>query len=235
TVATFTMSGNGYGEVLNDDGHWQLRMSGTNAKSAVTIKTTNGLLDLYDVSVPSSLKGFAAPTTDLMGSFLVDGSLGTLSIANMVGATAVVRGTLGATTIANMQNNSVLMTNGNIASVTVNSMSASSIYAGVLSAGRPVAAGDFNPAVSIGSFTIKKGPVGLDTFVGSTVAAASIKTVSIRNVNPAGVAEFGIIARSVKSYTRFQDKLTQAKLSNLPFGVSDNFLGGATNFMVRIV
>ena len=126
TAATFTLTGSGTGEVIPGESGWDLAISGTTSASAVSITTkkTNGddgKLDLNDITVggsgdgvsfsesvglsdSTSLGSLNAPTTNLLGSLGVTGSLGTLTLDDVadghvidIGPSDVATATVGMT------------------------------------------------------------------------------------------------------------------------------------------
>jgi Bacterial Ig domain/CARDB/Putative Ig domain len=78
TRVRFSLAGPGTGEVTIDDGEWDLRLTGTDATSVLSILTSGGgdrRVSLDDIHVTGSLGGLLAPTLDLTGTLAVEGRL----------------------------------------------------------------------------------------------------------------------------------------------------------------
>jgi VCBS repeat-containing protein len=75
TVATFSLTGPGTGEVVKNGALWDVRLTGTDATTALTITTNadgNGRLTLNNINVEGSLASFTAIATDLVGALTVN-------------------------------------------------------------------------------------------------------------------------------------------------------------------
>ena len=102
---TFTLSGPGTATLsflsAGNADPVQVTLTGTTAATRVTVTTSgpSGTLTLGDISATGSLAAFTAPAADLVGSFAVAGTLGTLVLDNTVdGPTAVAVGGAGVAT-----------------------------------------------------------------------------------------------------------------------------------------
>ena len=93
TLVTFALSGNGTGQVLSDsDGSFVLTLSGTDAKSNLTVTTKkstqpgdDGLAKLGKIQVNGTLGSFTAKTSDLADDFTATGSVNALTVRNITG------------------------------------------------------------------------------------------------------------------------------------------------------
>lgn len=85
TNATFALFGRGMGEIVQTDGRWNLKLSGTDAYSSVEITTAggNGRVMLQNVQSDSPLLMIAAQTTDIGGTFTVNGGINTVMIGGL--------------------------------------------------------------------------------------------------------------------------------------------------------
>jgi VCBS repeat-containing protein len=75
TVATFSLTGPGTGEVVKNGALWDVSLTGTDASTALTITTNadgNGRLTLNNINVAGSLASFTAIATDLVGALTVN-------------------------------------------------------------------------------------------------------------------------------------------------------------------
>ncbi|NOS82965.1 MAG: tandem-95 repeat protein [Nitrospira sp.] len=83
TVATFSLTGPGTGEVVKNGELWDVHLTGTDATTALTITTNadgNGRLTLNNINAAGSLASFTAIATDLVGALTVNN--GPLPIVN---------------------------------------------------------------------------------------------------------------------------------------------------------
>lgn len=89
TLATFSLTGPGMGEVVKNGAVWDVRLTGTDATTAVTIATNmggNGRLTLNSIDVAGSLASFTATTTDVLGGLTVNnGPLPVVNAGSMAG------------------------------------------------------------------------------------------------------------------------------------------------------
>jgi uncharacterized protein YkwD len=84
-TVTFSQTGGGYCDVLDTPDGYVLEYSGTTAQT--TIRITGGAITLAGVIVHGSLGNFIAPTADLVGDLAIEGSLGSIQLRNVTGAT----------------------------------------------------------------------------------------------------------------------------------------------------
>ena len=100
TTVTFSLTGPGLGEVIKDGTSRDLKITGTDPTSAVTITTNsggNGRVTLNDIHVFGALASFTAGTTDLTGTLAIDGPVnipgltpGTITLGSIQGGTVAV-------------------------------------------------------------------------------------------------------------------------------------------------
>jgi hypothetical protein len=83
---TFTLSGLGYGEVAGGAISRDITLTGTDAKSAMTITpAAKGETTVDSITVNGSIRSITAPTTSLDGDLEVTGLLGVLSLNDVSG------------------------------------------------------------------------------------------------------------------------------------------------------
>lgn len=95
TLVTFTLGGNGTAQLLRGvDGSFSLDLTGTDAKSTLTVttkKTTqpgdDGIARLSNINIAGALGSFTAKTSDLVGNFSATGSVSAFAIRNISGQT----------------------------------------------------------------------------------------------------------------------------------------------------
>jgi ELWxxDGT repeat protein len=87
TVVTFKLTGPGVGTVVKDGTNWDLKLTGTNTTSAVTITTSggDGRVRLNDIQTAGSLASFNAATTDVNGTVAINGTISTLTLGDVLG------------------------------------------------------------------------------------------------------------------------------------------------------
>jgi hypothetical protein len=100
TTVTVSLTGPGLGEVIKDGTSRDLKITGTDPTSAVTITTNsggNGRVTLNDIHVFGALASFTAGTTDLTGTLAIDGPVnipgltpGTITLGSIQGGTVAV-------------------------------------------------------------------------------------------------------------------------------------------------
>lgn len=95
SIATFSLSGKGTGEIIASGGGWNLALANTDATSAVGIAVTAGRVDLANISLGLA-KSFVAPAVNLTGALVSAGSLATLTLADIsAGSTITLAGAAG--------------------------------------------------------------------------------------------------------------------------------------------
>ena len=204
-------------------------LTGTNITSAVPIKSISATAfasgqTTGTISAPSvtsiSTRGDFAENVALTGGvrkFAVGGNLGgnitaqtipSLSVkGNVAGATVTVtqpfsgKGrSLGSVKVGGSINNSVFRVSGNVGSVSAQSLSASTIYAGVADSVAattlPVGVGDFASQATIASVSAKASTAG------TNIAAFNLGKLALGQVNTSnGGTRFGLAADKVASVT----------------------------------
>src|SRR5262249_13044916 len=92
---TFGLHG-GQGFALVDaDGNLSVHLSGTTAKSSLTIKASGGRATLGNALVLGSIGSINAPTADLVGTFSVQGTIKTATFGNINGGALAATGAMG--------------------------------------------------------------------------------------------------------------------------------------------
>jgi hypothetical protein len=87
-IATFSLTGGGYGEVSEDAS--QITLYGTGEKSLLTISTPKGkTATVASIQADGLLKGIMAKTTNLNGDIDIAGSLGTLTLNEAEGSISI--------------------------------------------------------------------------------------------------------------------------------------------------
>jgi hypothetical protein len=85
TPVTFALKGPGVGEVFGGAALTRVVLTGTDAKSAVTITATGGTTVIGEIVVNGSLKSFIATPADVTGNVTITGTVGTLTLRDLVG------------------------------------------------------------------------------------------------------------------------------------------------------
>jgi hypothetical protein len=89
TVVTLSMKGPGSGQAFSDGASLDLILSGVNNSSVViTTAGGDGRVALRNLRADGGLKVITAKTTDVAGTFSVDGNLGKVSLGNLTGTLA---------------------------------------------------------------------------------------------------------------------------------------------------
>ena len=102
----------------------------------------------------------------------------TLTLSGPSGASTTPA--MGAMSVAGTMNDSQLLADGNITSVTLGAMDNSDVFAGVASAGLPAEAADFSSELDgIGTFTISGGSTAAASFSNSNIAAWTLGTMNV--------------------------------------------------------
>ncbi|MCC6533328.1 MAG: phosphatase PAP2 family protein [Burkholderiales bacterium] len=99
SYVTFTLSGNGRGEVTPTTTGFDLTLTDTDLASTVTIAVTggDGRTTLHDISVIGSLNVLVAPTSDLSGNVAISGAIQSLTLGDIAAPHVI---TIGAAAIA---------------------------------------------------------------------------------------------------------------------------------------
>jgi hypothetical protein len=94
TPVTFTLSGGGYGEIAGDSSFSQIILSGTTAKSLLSIKTIGRgtKTSVGDIISVGPLKGIMAATTSLRGTINIGGGLNVLRLDDAIDANTIIIG-----------------------------------------------------------------------------------------------------------------------------------------------
>ena len=161
---TLSMKGPGTGTVYYNGAQIDVVLTGTSAKSAVTLKAAGGnaRIPLRNVTAASALGGFTAKTADLAGAFSVAGPLGTLSLGTLAGGTVAAR-SIGTFAVAGAVANSVVLGGAGLGSdnqlggtgSAADSFAAGSI--GKITIGGPVTASTFGAGLSPASGNFRSG------------------------------------------------------------------------------
>jgi hypothetical protein len=114
---------------------------------------------------------------------------------------------MGAMSVAGTMNDSQLLADGNITSVTLGAMDNSNVFAGVASAGLPTVAADFSSdSDGIGTFTISGGSMAADSFMNSNIAAWTLGTVNVGypddSANGVATCTYGSLSYHVGTTTK---------------------------------
>ena len=93
TAVTFRLTGPGVGTVVKDGTSWDLKLTGTNTTSAVTITTSggNGRVTLNDIQTAGPLASFTAATMDVNGTVAINGTITTLTLGDELGGTVAAK------------------------------------------------------------------------------------------------------------------------------------------------
>ena len=219
-----------------------LQNTGSTSTLAVTVKksrTGSGRININAISGDGSLKNLSAKSADIVGSGInLGGSIGLVTIGdfrnsalriggNGVVPTALALASLSAGTISN----SLIQVGGRVGKVSATQMLNSQLWQGYNPVDRtyPMTGGTFTNGSQIFSVSVTglKG-TGKPAFVGSTIAAQSIGSITLAGVNSNnnGVA-FGILATNgIKSVS-----VKQPKFSWQPNGSNQQGIG---DFQVRL-
>jgi len=97
TLVTFSLTGPGSGELIRDGRGWSLGVTGTGITSRTSITTTrsarpgdDGEVDFADVIVTGSLASLAARKANLRGNLTVSGTLGSLTLDDVMGGPCLI-------------------------------------------------------------------------------------------------------------------------------------------------
>ena len=191
-AVTVTLSGAGTGTLgfvsaANAD-PVSFALAGTTVATRVNVRAAGprGSFTLTDVSVDGSLAAFAAPAADLVGSFTVAGTLGSLSAYNVDGGAVTVGGAGVATAFRfNVVHDLTLATAAPVRSLVAASWTDAAYGTDALSApsvGTLRVGGDFDPTVTLsgGGLALRSATVrGSLSGTGWTVAAGSVGTITV--------------------------------------------------------
>ena len=85
TAVAFRLSGTGSGEVIENASGWDLRVTGTDAQSILTIVASggDGVATMHDAHVQGQLGILTAMNTDLTGTLAVDGNMHSLTLGSV--------------------------------------------------------------------------------------------------------------------------------------------------------
>lgn len=131
TIVQFQLFNGGTGTISrDDDGRFDISVTGAGANSQLGIATSggDGIVDIDDITVAGSISSIIGTSAHLRGSLSVSGTLGTLTLGNVGGATAEVPITIGlegVNTVITLGavTNASISTPGAIQSLTVTSWS----------------------------------------------------------------------------------------------------------------
>jgi hypothetical protein len=154
-TAVFSLSGPGTGTVETGDDGVDLTLSGTTARSAVTITTTGGAISFDDITDPSAVGSITALTGNYTGTISLAGGVGTLRVASLTGSTLNIgAGAVSALSLGSVTNATVT-DGGGIKSLAFTSWTGGSLaaaYADTIST-----KGNFTPAVSLSGTAAPRG------------------------------------------------------------------------------
>lgn len=111
TLVTFKLNGPGTGTVVLDGTKWDIRVTGTDATSVLTIGTDaagNGRVTIDDLFIGGPMKAINADKVDLVGSLAALGNVGDATLGSING------GTFAATSVTG-----TLMVKGNVSNATI--------------------------------------------------------------------------------------------------------------------
>jgi RHS repeat-associated protein len=206
-----TLSGPGTGTLsflaAGDADPVEFTLTGTTAATRVTVTAAGkaGTLSVGDVSVTGSLAAFTAATSDLVGSFAITGTLGSLSLDDAVsGATTVTIGGAGVATairFGTVQDLS-LTTAAPIKSLSVASWTDGPAASDSLSApsiGTLTVAGNFDPVVTLtgAAVDLRSAAIRGSVTGGSWTLTGSATTVSIRGSDAASLSATSVHSMQV--------------------------------------
>ena len=189
------------------------RIAGAVAAGAWKVNGSIGTL-----TAGSTAAAWSADVSGSIGTVTVNGSAaGSLTAAavrsmhvrsDLSGAALTLTGTAGtdltALTVGGTITGSTIRAAGSVGSVRTAAMINSTLFAGVspTTTALPTAAAEFAAAADILSFTVTGLPGGATSFADSDVAAATLRQVSVRQVDTAnGGVPFGFVADALASFT----------------------------------
>ncbi|HEY8748441.1 MAG TPA: sialidase family protein [Tepidisphaeraceae bacterium] len=110
TRATFSLHGGQGFVLLETDGTLSVHLSGTTAKSALTIRGTGGTgrVTLGSVLINGTIGTINAPTADLAGTFSIQGAATRITLGNISGGTLASTGAMKQITIAAISAGNIL-------------------------------------------------------------------------------------------------------------------------------
>ncbi len=178
----------------------------------------------------------AITTRTVFGAQVTAQSIGKMKLGSMVGATLDLQAeatesrkvfNLKSLTVSGPIDTSGIYSAGNIGTIKCNQILDSTVYAGVISDGRPADREDFldiDDALLplIGSFEIARNDE--QGFSNTNIAAWTINKITLRDVNGQADDEFGVIANTLKNYTRYEAS-TKAKTARAAAGVNFDVVG----------
>jgi uncharacterized delta-60 repeat protein len=121
TKVTVTLKGGGTGTAYYNGTEIDLVLTGTSARSSVTVTGTGGnrRVSLRNISSTSALHAFSAPTGDLSGTLYVPGSLAALTLGTITGtgtSTIAAAGSIGSISIAGVATGATVLAGANLGS-----------------------------------------------------------------------------------------------------------------------
>ncbi len=121
TRVTLSLKGGGTGTAYYNGTQIDLVLTGTGARSSVSVKGTGGnhRVSLRNVSATGPLHAVSAPTGDLSGTFYVPGPLGALTLGSITGSgtsTIAAAGSIGAISIAGAVTGATVLAGANLGS-----------------------------------------------------------------------------------------------------------------------
>jgi hypothetical protein len=205
TVITFTIKGGTGTAFLGSNGKINLVVNDAGAGgAAVTIKGRggDGRIALGDVTVDGSLKSLSAKTGDLAGTMAVGGTVGKLTLGNVVGASICAGGNIGSITLASLID-SMLLAGANLgANAEFGGTGANADAYGAASIGKLRVAGVIqNSTVGAGLDPVDATFLDEDDRVIGGATVSFIKSITAKNADSASrflAASFGKVRLGTK-------------------------------------
>jgi len=187
TKVTLELKGGGSGTAYYNGTQIDLVLTGTGARSAVSVKAAGGnrRVALRNISSNGSLHAFSAPTGDLSGTLFIPGSIGAVTLGSITGAgtsTIAAAGSIGSIRIAGVATGATVLAGANLGS--------DDLVGGTGSAADTFAAGAIGKIAINGAVTNSTFGAGLDpadgvlrsvndTVIGA--AASRIGSISLKH------------------------------------------------------
>jgi hypothetical protein len=105
---TFTLHGGQGFVVVDPSGNLSVHLSGTKSSSSLTINATGGRATLGTCLINGSIGTINAPTSDLVGTFSIQGTAKTITLGNINGGTLTATGALGTVNLTTLASGKVL-------------------------------------------------------------------------------------------------------------------------------
>jgi hypothetical protein len=218
-TAVFSLSGPGTGTVETGDDGIDLTLSGTTARSAVTITTTGGAVSFDDITAASAVGSITALTGNFTGTLSLSGGVATLRVASLTGSTLDIgAGAISALSLGSVTN-TTLTDGGGIKSLAISDWTGGSLSAAYDNS--IATKGNFTPAVSLSGSGAPRGvALGTAAISGTVdtsdwIVTGSANSITIGTVPAGWDASISGAVRSFATVGGFAGDIAAAAFSSV--------------------